>query len=58
MRKDLSDSDRRGLVQSAECWVADLHEDGQSLALARECWINAFDKAAEELENTDGQEQA
>jgi hypothetical protein len=31
-----------------------IHSRGQSLALAREAWINAFDKSAEVLDNAEG----
>jgi hypothetical protein len=49
MHKDLSD-DWRSVVEAIarnDAQVA--YETGESLALARECWINAFDKAAAEL---------
>lgn len=48
--KDLSDVNRDIVIANAT-WVAHLSfQSGQPLALAREAWINAFDKAAEELE--------
>lgn len=50
MHKDLSDHDRAAAECLAEAFAADLHDNGQSLAIAREAWINAFDKAAEELD--------
>ena len=51
MHKDLSE-EWRGDVN---CWARDLAgwltQGGQSLAIAREAWLAAFDKAAEELDN-------
>jgi hypothetical protein len=50
MHKDLSDKTRFDLTQSA-CDAADVVElKGESLALAREVWLNAFDRMAEELD--------
>jgi len=50
MHKDL-DMGWRILVEDASRYMSeDLREHGQSIALAREAWINAFDKAASELD--------
>ena len=49
MHKDLSDDCRKGMETFAKAQAEALFERGQSLALARETWINAFDRAAEEL---------
>ena len=49
--KDLDSKHRPRLEGMAEGVVHVLHASGQSLAIAREAWINAFDKAAEELGN-------
>jgi len=49
MHKDLRD-DYRPSVEGLAMGVArTLHAQGQSLAIAREVLINAFDRAAEEL---------
>ncbi len=49
MHKDLSDGWRR-IVERAAGTTANLTNiEGQSLAIAREAWINAFDRAAEKL---------
>jgi hypothetical protein len=54
MHKDLSD-DARATVEAWAYAEADgIHSRGQSLALAREAWINAFDKSAEVLDNAEG----
>lgn len=50
MHKDLSDSFRAATVVGIGAIVGELHRQGQSLAIAREVMINAFDKAAEELD--------
>lgn len=50
MHKDLSDDCRIGTETFAKAQAEALFARGQSLALAREAWINAFDKAATELE--------
>ena len=50
MHKDLRDDYRPSVEGTARGMAISLHAQGQSLALAREAWINAFDKAAEELE--------
>ena len=50
MHKDLSDGYRDEIEQSARELAQRMFEQDESLALAREAWINAFDKAAEELE--------
>lgn len=50
MHKDLSDAMRVTVEAWAEAEAEGIHSHGQSLALARECWINAFDKAAAELD--------
>lgn len=52
MHKDLSDPYREQWVEYPAADLArDLHSKGYSLAQAREAWINAFDKAVEELDN-------
>ena len=48
--KDLSDRWRIEVQECAFDMAAELNDFGQSLALAREAWINAFDRAAEELD--------
>lgn len=50
MHKDLSDEWRGQIERAASHDARTLMRDGQSLALAREAWINAFDKAAQELD--------
>lgn len=50
MHKDLNDQWRALVEDEAEYMATDITDFGQSLALARECWINAFDKAAAELD--------
>lgn len=55
MHKDLSEGDRLFIEADTEAMVVDLFHRGQSLAIAREAWINAFDKAAEELETRNAQ---
>ena len=52
--KDLSDGMRQRFETGAAYGAQVAYERGESLALARECWINAFDKAAEEMEADDG----
>lgn len=47
--KNLDHEHRPRLEGMAEGVVHVLHASGQSLALAREAWLNAFDKAAAEL---------
>lgn len=47
--KDLSD-DWREHVLAAAFLAVDLHEAGQSLAIAREAFINEFDRLAEKLD--------
>lgn len=54
MHKDLSSLSRKAIEHEAKTLAKDLTLDSQSLALAREAWIAAFDKAAEELEANDG----
>ena len=54
--KDLSEAWRGQIERAAEHDARTLTRDGQSLALAREAWISAFDKAAEELEATDAKD--
>lgn len=49
MSKDLSDEYRPRIEGMAQGMAISLHAQGQSLALTREAWINAFDRAAEEL---------
>ena len=51
MHKDLSDSLRPRVEGLADGMAQSLHAQGQSLAIAREAWINAFDKAAAELDD-------
>ena len=46
MHKDLSNEARGDVENVARCWVATLREEGESLAIAREAMINAFDEAA------------
>lgn len=48
--KDLSEATRSHIVYTAENWAKALRFDGESLALAREAWIEAFDRMAEELD--------
>ena len=50
MHKDLSDGWRQIVENAAETTANLTNIEGQSLALAREAWINAFDRAAEELD--------
>ena len=50
MHKDLSDTWRNAVEANARNDARVAYETGESLALAREAWINAFDKAAEELD--------
>lgn len=50
MHKDLSDEWREIVRLRAEMAATNLNEAGQSLAIAREAWVNAFDKAASELD--------
>jgi len=50
MHKDLSDTARASIEHGARGIVDALLQTGQSLGLAREAWINAFDKAAAELD--------
>ncbi len=54
--KDLSDEARSHIEWTARNWAMTLKAEGQSLALAREAWINAFDKAASELEANDAKD--
>lgn len=48
--KDLSEDDREHLEYTARLWAQELFAEGQSLAIAREAWINAFDRTAAELD--------
>lgn len=50
MHKDLSDEERDELADNIERIVSSLFHSGESLAIARECLINAFDRAAEALD--------
>ena len=50
MHKDLSEDWRFIIEDAAAHGARYAFVSGQSLALAREAWINAFDKAAEELD--------
>lgn len=52
MHKDLSDDDRHWIEADAREVVRGVSGYNQSLALAREVWINAFDKAAERYDST------
>ena len=51
MHKDLSEEWRGYIEGAVESLAEGLFEDGESLAIAREAWLAAFDKAAEELDN-------
>lgn len=51
MHKDLSDEWRRDTKFWARDLANRLTQDGQSLAKAREAWLAAFDKAAEERDS-------
>lgn len=46
MAKDLSNTARAKTAQAAAELVAELNANGESLAIAREAMIDAFDKAA------------
>jgi hypothetical protein len=50
MHKDLSDGYRDDIEQAARELAQRMFEQGESLAIAREAMINAFDRAAEELD--------
>ena len=50
MHKDLSDTARASIEHGARGIVDALLQTGQSLGLSREALINAFDRAAEELD--------
>lgn len=50
MHKDLSDLCRAIVEGMAEGLAEAMMDKGQSLALAREAWIAAFDAAAEKLD--------
>lgn len=50
MHKDLSDHWRTVIECAAEHCANFTSIEGQSLAIAREAWINAFDRSAEELD--------
>jgi hypothetical protein len=54
MHKDLDNAMRATVEAWAEAEADGIHSRGQSLALAREAWINAFDKSAEVLDNAEG----
>ena len=54
MNKDLSDKTRGHIQWTAKNWAKTLRAEDESLALAREAWINAFDRAAKELEPDNG----
>ena len=58
MHKDLSDKAREHTILSAVARANVLHNTGQSLALAREAWIKAFDAAAEKLDALECRAQA
>ena len=51
MHKDLSDDWRDWLETQAMLLAVSAFHEGQSLAIAREAWLAAFDKAAEELDS-------
>ena len=50
MHKDLSMGGRCLIEGAAQAAVYDLRERGDSMALAREAWLNAFDRMAVELD--------
>lgn len=54
MRRDLSDEARSRVESLMTLFACDLHDEGESLAIAREAMINAFDAAAEDLANDEG----
>ena len=56
--KDLSSEEREYVEATGTILARDLRRSGQSLALAREAWINAFDRAAEAMEAEDGKTEA
>ena len=56
MHKDLSDEWRLSVENEAKWLARDLHENRESLAIAREAMIDAFDKEAERLDNGDENE--
>lgn len=49
MHKDLSEASRVWIEEQAAIICRIMHTDHQSLAIAREAMINAFDKQAAEL---------
>ena len=51
MHKDLSGKEREHLEANARVEARWMQDHNQSLAIAREAWINAFDAAAKELDN-------
>jgi hypothetical protein len=50
---DLSEEHRAHIEFHVGVMVEALTDDGQSLAIAREAMINAFDEAAEKIDGTD-----
>ena len=48
--RDLSDEFRPVVEMQGKMLVWSMAQYGQSLALAREAWINAFDREAERLD--------
>ena len=51
MHKDLSDEWREVVECDAAMVARNSHVRNQSLAIAREAWLAAFDKAASELDS-------
>ena len=50
MHKDLTDVTRAEIEGFIPTLVATLHQEGESLVIAREAIINAFDRKAAELD--------
>jgi hypothetical protein len=50
MHKDLDDTSRKMIEANARNDAKVMHETGQSLAIAREAWLNEFDRTAAELD--------
>lgn len=48
--KDLRDDWRERVNRAACCLAEELHDAGQSLAIAREAFINEFDRLAAKLD--------
>lgn len=49
--RDLSDGHRAAVIGHAQGMVGALNREGQSLGIAREVMIKAFDEEAERLDN-------